>query len=294
MPLSYTSPRPARGLLAISGDDRQSFLQGLISNDVRKAAADQAIYAALLTPQGKFLHDFFLVEDGDSLLLETEGERLTDLRKRLSMYKLRSKVGIEDRSDRHRILLAFGDGVAAALGLDHSGQAVPFAGGIAFADPRLDALGARLILPAGAPVADLETLGFTAAPFEDYDRLRLSLGVPDGSRDMQIDKAILLESGFDELHGVDWQKGCYMGQELTARTKYRGLVKKRLMPVRIEGALPEPGTLVTANGKDVGEIRSGTGDLALALLRLESVAEGAELTAGTARVVPAKPGWATY
>ena len=103
-----------------------------------------------------------------------------------------------------------------------------------------------------------------------YDALRLSLGVPDGSRDLPVEKALLLESGFDELHGVDWDKGCYMGQELTARTKYRGLVKRRLFPVRVDGPLPAPGTAIQRNGQEVGEIRSGSGDRALAMLRLDA------------------------
>ena len=98
--------------------------------------------------------------------------------------------------------------------------------------------------------------GLAEAEFAAYDRLRLGLGIPDGSRDLVLEKSILLEAGFDELNGVDWQKGCYIGQELTARTKYRGLIKRRLMPVRIDGPAPAPGTIVTADGRDVGEMRS--------------------------------------
>jgi folate-binding protein YgfZ len=122
--------------------------------------------------------------------------------------------------------------------------------------------------------------------------------VPDGSRDLVVDKSILLESGFDELDGVDWQKGCYMGQELTARTKYRGLIRKRLMPVRVEGPLPPPGTLVMLGDKEAGEMRSGRDGLALALLRLEAVetagSGGPPLLAGEARLTPAKPSWARF
>jgi folate-binding protein YgfZ len=114
--------------------------------------------------------------------------------------------------------------------------------------------------------------------------------VPDGSRDLPIEKALLLESGFDELNGVDWKKGCYMGQELTARTKYRGLVKKRLFPVRLDGPLPAPGTLIERDGQEVGEIRSGLGDRALAMLRLDSL-KGDGLTAGGTRILPEVPAW---
>src|SRR5439155_14031877 len=127
--------------------------------------------------------------------------------------------------------------------------------------------------------------------FPAYGRLRLALGVPDGSRNLVPEKSILLESGFDELNGVDWQKGCFIGQELTARTKYRGLIKKRLMPVDIEGPEPEPGTIVTADGRDVGEMRSSRDGLGLALLRIGPVGNGKHLRAGDATIVATKPGW---
>jgi folate-binding protein YgfZ len=120
---------------------------------------------------------------------------------------------------------------------------------------------------------------------------RLELGVPDGSRDLIVDKALLLENGFDELNGVDWQKGCYMGQELTARTKYRALIRKRLFPVRIEGALPAPGTSIYKDGQEVGELRSGSGQRALAMLRLEAVTAGQKLMAGDVGVLPEIPAW---
>ena len=145
---------------------------------------------------------------------------------------------------------------------------------MAFVDPRLAALGVRCILPRADIRCALEGTGLAEAGFPAYDRLRLELGVPDGSRDLVPEKSILLESGFDELNGVDWQKGCYIGQELTARTKYRGLIKKRLMPVEIDGPAPAPGTIVTADGREVGEMRSSRDGLGLALLRLEPVVEG--------------------
>src|SRR5262249_3416018 len=136
----------------------------------------------------------------------------------------------------------------------------------------------------------LAQAGWAAGTMGDYDRLRLSLGVPDGSRDLPVDRAILLENGFDELHGIDWQKGCYMGQELTARTRYRGLVRKRLLPVEVEGPLPAPGTPVMAGDKEVGQMRSGGDGLGLALLRLEHL-DAERLTARADRLKPPTPSW---
>jgi folate-binding protein YgfZ len=288
-----------RALLVVAGEDRVAFLQGLISNDVEKAAASRAIHAALLTAQGKYLHDFFVVAAGETLVLDGEAARLADLQRRLGLYRLRAKVTLAPAADDRVVFAAFGDDALAAIGLpDQQGAAMPFAGGVAFVDPRLAALGARLVVPKEPGAAALRALGFAEAAFASYDRLRLEHGVPDGSRDLTVEKAILLESGFDELNGVDWQKGCYIGQELTARTKYRGLIKKRLMAVRVDGALPAPGTPVMLGDQEAGELRSGQDGIALALLRLDAVAAaasaGQSLIAGAARLTPIKPDWARF
>lgn len=289
---------PERGVLAVGGPDRRGFLQGLVSNDVDKATAENAIHAALLTAQGRYLFDFFIVELGEALLLDTERARLPELKKKLTLYKLRSKVTLEDVSAAHQVVVAFGEGARERLDLPGTaGAARGFAGGVAFVDPRLAFLGARLILPAGTAAQACTDAGLQAGQEAEYDRLRLLLGVPDGTRDLPVEKALLLESGFDELHGVAWDKGCYMGQELTARTKYRGLVRKRLLPVEVEGALPAAGTPVMLGDKEAGEMRSGRDGRALALLRLELVAQarkaGTPLTAGAAVVKPHVPVWMT-
>ena len=270
---------PHRSVIAIGGPDRAEFLQGLISNDTAKVGPGRAIWAALLTPQGRFLNDMFVVEDGDgTFLMETERERAAALAKKLKMYTLRSKVTVEDRSDSMEVAVVYGS---------NSGKILPVTGATAFVDPRLAELGVRMLAPAGQTAALL--LGLDEAPLAEYEALRLRLGVPDGSRDLPVEKALLLESGFDELHGVDWQKGCYMGQELTARTKYRGLIKRRLFPVKVEGALPAPGTPVERDGREVGEIRSGLGDRALAMLQLD--AARAPLSSAGARIVAEVPAW---
>ncbi len=251
-----TAPRyallPGRAVLAIEGEDARGLLQGLISNDVERLAPDHAIYATLLTPQGKFLHDFFIAERGDRLLVDCEADRRDDLERRLTFYRLRAKVTLAADDDLV-IAALWGDGAAA---------------------------------------------GFAPAAAEDYDRHRLSLALPDGSRDIAVEKGFLLENGVDDLNGVDFDKGCYVGQELTARTKHRATIRKRLYRVDVDGALPDPGTPVTADGRAAGEMRSGLDAVGLALLRVETIAKAAEagipLTCGDARLTPVKPDWATY
>jgi folate-binding protein YgfZ len=274
---------PHRGVLAVGGPDRIDFLQGLISNDTTKVAPGSAIWAALLTPQGRFLNEMFVADGGGgTLLLETERERAPALAKKLALYKLRSQVTIEDRSAAMEVAAVFGAPQASLS---------PVPGVVVFADPRLPELGYRLLAAAGTLEDALSAQGMTQAPFAAYDALRLSLGVPDGSRDLPVEKALLIENGFDELHGVDWDKGCYMGQELTARTKYRALIRKRLLPVNVDGDVPAPGTTIHMDGKEVGELRSGSGSRALALLQLEAVRSGAALSANGRRVVAEFPEW---
>ncbi len=285
----------SRGVIRLGGEDLRGFLQGMVSNDVDKVAPGRAVWSAFLTPQGKFLHEFFLVERDGAFLLDCEAARLEDLKRRLSIYKLRSQVTLEDASAETAVASLFRPGGYEALGLDGElGRAVPFGGGVAYVDPRLAAMGARAILPRGGAESALREAGFAPATPEDYDRHRLALGIPDGSRDLEVEKSILLENGFEELHGVDWDKGCFMGQELTARTKYRALIKKRLMPVAIEGPAPAPGTPVIRGGKEAGVMRSSCDGLGLALMRLDSL-EGTEaFDAGEAKVTPRKPDWAEF
>jgi hypothetical protein len=260
MPIAALSDR---GLVRVSGADRVSFLQGLVSNDVTGALP---VWAALLTPQGKWLHDFFVVPDGESLLLECEAARAEDLAARLRRFRLRAKVEISVVATAH-VVAGWHD------------ASMPEG---AWADPRLTAAGWRWCG---------ETAVATDADPAAYDLHRLSLGLPDGARDLDPEKSILLENGFDELHGVSWTKGCFMGQELTARTRYRGLVKKRLLPVAVAGALPPRDTPLLQAGIEVGVMRSGRGDRGMALLRLEALAHRTAITAGEAVLTPRTPAW---
>jgi folate-binding protein YgfZ len=256
---------PDRGVIAVTGDDRVSFLQGLVSNDVAGAVPGRSVWAALLTPQGKWLADFFIVADGERLLLDCERAQMDMLVARLSRFRLRAKVTIAP-TDLH-VAVAWG---GAAPG-----------GALVTADPRLDDAGWRMLSEA-APQ--------TNAMAADWDIHRLALGLPDGSRDLEAEKTVLLEAGFDELNGISWTKGCYMGQELTARTRYRGLLKRRLAPVAIDGPAPPPGAPVLREGTEVGTMRSSCDGLGLAVLRLEALRAG-PLGCGDATLTARIPAW---
>ncbi len=276
-----------RGVIAVEGPDARSFLQGIVSNDVTKVKSDQALWSAFLTPQGKYLYDFFLLEHEGALLLDCEVARLGDLLRRLKLYKLRSKVDVSDVSDAWRVAAVWGADAAARLGLPAgAGKVVSSGSRLAFVDPRHAAMGARLLQPVSAAPPDLP-----AGDRSDWEALRIRLGLPDGSRDMEVDKAILLENGFDELGGVDWKKGCFMGQELTARTKYRGLVKKRLLPIEKDTEFSEESHTVEQEGRAVGELRSRNGRQALALLRLQALENEAAMTVEGEEIRVALPEW---
>ncbi|MGK2284912.1 CAF17-like 4Fe-4S cluster assembly/insertion protein YgfZ [Pedomonas sp. V897] len=266
---THLTSLPARAVLEVRGPDATGFLQGLVTNDVTRVAPGAPVWAGLLSPQGKYLFDFliFAHPEGDGFLLDTEADRLEPLAKRLSLYRLRARVEITPRPDL-AVHAAWGDGPAPAG---------------AAADPRLAALGWRWIAAPG--------LAATATP-EDYDRHRLEHGIPDGSRDIAVDRMLWLETNAAELNGVDFRKGCYVGQENTARMYHRAKVRKRLLPVRL--AAPATGadtSLLTADGKEAGELRSHHGTLGLAFLRLEHVEAGAPLTLGGAAVEVTWPDW---
>lgn len=269
---------PLRGVVCISGPDTRSFLQEIVTNDVEKVGPAEAVYAALLTPQGKYLFDFFMVDYdhdgcGCDILLDCEASRRGELIDRLEMYKLRADVEFDDRTDSYAIWAILGDITA------------PKGDSLVYRDPRHPALGHRAIVPASSHP------GFPEGSFEDYERLRLTLGIPDSSRDIEVNKRLVLEANLDALHGVDFEKGCYVGQEIAARMKYRGKVRKRLLPVRFDGQAPEPGTAIFINDVEIGETRSRLADRAIALIRMEDLGKGpATLADGTA-VIPEAPAW---
>jgi folate-binding protein YgfZ len=263
--MTNLTPLPDRGVIAVEGDDRVAFLQGLVSNDIEAVRPGRAVWAALLTAQGKWLADFFVFADGETLLLDCESTQLAMLIQRLSRYRLRMKASLR----------------AVPELLVHVGWPErPDVAGVMAPDPRLADFAWRVL--------STEPLVASATP-EDWDRYRLAAGLPDGSKDLEADRSVLLEAGFDELSGVSWSKGCYMGQELTARTKYRGLVKRRLVPVAVDGALPGAGTPVLRDGVEVGTMRSGRDAIGLASLRLDAL--GGVLRCGEAALTAKVPQW---
>ena len=281
-----------RGLLSVTGADRQTFLQGLISQDVDRISAAHAAYGAFLTPQGKYLHDFCLAEIGDRIILDGEQGRADELISRMARFKLRAQVELAPAEDL-AVFAMFGQNAPAALNLaEEPGTARRLGDGIAFVDPRTTELGCRLILPTANSATLLAELPIEEGTFEEYDTLRIRLGIPDGTRDMDVEKSILLECRFDTLNGIDWDKGCYIGQEVTARTKYRGLVKRQLVPVSVDGETPTPGTAIVSADKKVGEIRSIHDGFAIASLRLDaldSADSGPSLMANGAVISPLSP-----
>lgn len=280
-----------RGLIKIEGPDARDYLQGLVSQDMTRVTATQAVYSAFLSPQGKFLYDFFCFEMDGALFFDCESHRRSDFFKRLSMYKLRSDVTLTDVTDDYQVSAVMDD--TDKLGLnDERGTCTAFGDGVAYMDPRLAVMGARVVLPTSNSA--LEDADITIGTHTDYESVRITHGLPDGSRDMDVDKALLLENGFEELDGVSFTKGCFMGQELTARTRYRGLVKKRLLPVAIDGPAPDSGTPFETDGREAGQMRTSIEGVGLALIRLDKLSDGASFTVGETTLTPNIPDWVVF
>ena len=238
-----TATLPDRIVIRLSGDDRRSFLQGLITQDIELLSPNQAIFTALLTPQGKILFDFFVIEHGDEFLIDCDVGAAAALTKRLTLYKLRAKIAIE---------IVEGCSVAAS-----ENKAEP-AGAITFRDPRLDALGWRAI-----------TAGKTSGSDMNYEQRRINLGVTEFGKDFVSDDIFLLDVNYDALSAVSYKKGCFVGQEVTSRMKRKGEARKRTLIAEFDGPPPAKGAAVTAGESTLGEVLSGVDGCALALIRLD-------------------------
>jgi folate-binding protein YgfZ len=252
-----------RGVVRVTGADAEKLLQGVVSNDMELLASQPAIHAALLTPQGKILFDFFVVRAGDGFLLEVARDKAADLAKRLNLYKLRAKVDIQDASEDYRVLVLWGP---SSAGREEA------AGTVSFADPRLPALGSRILADARSACSKAgEADALDAAP-EDYHAHRIALGVPEGGKDYALGDTFPHEADLDKLRGVSFSKGCFVGQEVVSRMQNRGSVRKRVMPIEGERPLAS-GAEVKVDAAAIGTVGSVAGNLALALLRLDRAAE---------------------
>ncbi len=234
-----------RGVVAVGGPDAEKFLNDLVTADISRAGPGQAVFAGLLTPQGKILFDFIVIRDGDRFLFDLPRALAADFAKRLGFYKLRAKVTVEDVSAGTRVLAVWGP------------EGVHHIDGIAAPDPRLAALGWRVIAPADQPPV---LAGFAEAREADYDAHRIPLGIPEGGIDFTFGDAFPHDTDMDQLAGVDFGKGCYIGQEVVSRMEHRGTARRRFVIAEGAGPLPAAGTEVTAGGKSIGTLGSSVGD----------------------------------
>jgi hypothetical protein len=257
-----------RGLISVSGGDALKFLQDLVTADMEGLAIGQAHYAGLLTPQGKILYDFFIAREEQGYLIDCVAEQRDELIKRLNFYKLRAKLDV--RPDERQTAAALDEPVERAV-----------------RDPRSADMGWRFY---GAGVSGMNPV--------DYHRRRILHGLAEGGHDFRSGELFPHEANFDQIGALSFSKGCFVGQEVVSRIEHRGTARSRILPCRIEGALPAKGAAVEAGSKIIGSVCSGLGDRALALLRLDRLEEARNgnvpLMAGASRLFPKKPGWARY
>jgi folate-binding protein YgfZ len=304
---------PDRGVIKVAGDDAGNFLHGLVSADVLKLTAGQARFCALLTPQGKIIVDFIVVAasaaQGSGFLIDVPRTLTTTLVQKLNLYKLRSRVMVEDLSEILAIIAVW-DGPPSPYPPPQAGEeksknppALVGEGrervGLAYADPRLPALGLRLMVPPHLAAAAAAERGAELVAASAYEAHRIALGIPSGGLDFGYSDAFPHEADMDQLGGVDFTKGCYVGQEVVSRMEHRGIARTRTVPVRFDGdAAPAAGAAVMAGERQVGTMGSAADGHGLALLRLDRVADaisaGLPLLAGGIAIHPVKPDWVRF
>ncbi len=280
---------PDRGVVKVSGDGARTFLNVLVTCDMGRVSPDSARFGALLTPQGKIVADFIVAEasaqDGGGFFLDCPRALAPALAEKLKFYRLRAKIAVEDLSAALAVMAAWpcgGDSESA----------------LCYSDPRLPALGMRAILPPDLAAEAASELGAELVPAEAYDAHRIALGVPRGGTDFMYGDTFPHEAGMDQLAGVDFDKGCYVGQEVVSRVQHRASARTRVVPVTYGELTPMAGLPVMAGDKEIGMLGSSTKGRGLALLRLDraadALAQGTVLTAGGIPIQPVKPAWATF
>lgn len=276
-----------RALIRIGGPDAQHFLQNLVTADIDGLEPRGARAGALLTPQGKILFDFLIYRTGDGYLVDTPRKTAADFLKRLTFYRLRAKVDLELLGDDHGVVAVWTDAPEMPGAL------------VSVQDPRLPALGQRV---AGPLSALRETLGDTDAGLAAYHARRIRHGVPEGLQDFDYSDIFPHDADLDQLGGVSFTKGCYVGQEVVSRVQHRGTARKRFVRVESATELPGKGSDISAGGKPVGVLGSSATDgdrsFGLALVRLDKVAQakdnGSPLRCGDAEILAELPDWATF
>jgi tRNA-modifying protein YgfZ len=280
---------PDRGVVKVAGDGARDFLHGLVTTDILALTLGTARFCALLTPQGKIIADFIVAEAqaraGGGFFLDVERSILGPLVAKLNLYRLRAKVIVEDLSEVLGVLAAW-DGAGTT------------AQGLSYPDPRLPKLGLRVMLPPHLAAAAAAELGAALVDAGQYEAHRIALGVPQGGADFSYGDAFPHETDMDQLGGVDFGKGCYIGQEVVSRMEHRGAARTRAVPVRFDGAAPTAGAAVTAGDRQVGTMGSAVAGRGLALLRLDRVsdamAQGESLSAAGVTLHLVKPAWARF
>jgi tRNA-modifying protein YgfZ len=279
---------PDRGVVSVTGADAAKLLQGVITNDMDHISGQGALHAGLLSPQGKILFEFFVVQSPEGFCLETARTKAAELAERLKMYRLRADVDIKDTSADYTVAAIWG------------GEYAPRGDGPAplwFADPRLPALGHRELATLRSDWA-LGAEDADSATQEEYHAHRIGLGVPEGGKDYAFGDAFPHEALFDQLHGVSFEKGCYVGQEIVSRMQNRGTARRRIVPVVADAALPASGAAIGAGGVEIGTLGSVDGARGLAPIRLDRAAEfinrGETLRAGDVAVRIDIPSWARF
>jgi folate-binding protein YgfZ len=280
---------PDRGVVKVAGTDPRGFLNGLLTTDVTKVTPTQARFGALLTPQGKIIVDCIVAEapaeDGGGFFLDCPRALARGLVEKLNFYKLRAKVVCEDLSEVLGVMAVW-DGIGTTEY------------GLVYSDPRLPALGQRVMLPPHLAKEAAADLGAELVEAQAYEAHRIAQGVPRGGLDFIYGDAFPHETDMDQLAGVDFDKGCYVGQEVVSRMEHRGTARNRIVPVTASNFAPDAGVPVMAGDKQVGTTGSHAGNRGLAMLRLDRVADaraaGIPLTAGGVGIEPRKPDWATF
>ncbi|MBB5751948.1 YgfZ/GcvT domain-containing protein [Prosthecomicrobium pneumaticum] len=270
-----------RAVVSIGGPDAFRLLDDLVTNAMAQVAADGIGFGALLSPQGKILVDFLVHRAEDGFLFDLAADRAAEFVKRMTLYRLRARMTIEDRSAALAVWAAFGGGDPGA----------PFR-----ADPRLAALGFRAVLPRDA--APPVRAGYEQAPEESYHAHRIALAVPEGGRDFAFGETFPHEADMDCLGGVDFRKGCYVGQEIVSRMEHRGTARRRALAVSAPQPLPPAGAPLTAGGRPVGTMGSSTRGRGIAIVRLDrakaAADDGTTIRAGEATVALALPAFARF